>query len=268
MKSKNSIVVFLTVALVLGGVATLSSFANISVVFAAEIVANLSGQEEVPSVDTPAIGTVWFETNQPTNETIQFYINASNIQNATAGHLHSGVVGENGPIVVTLFNFTSAQNTVSEDGNITAINLEGPMQGKTVTDLVTAINSNSTYVNVHTVQNPNGEIRGQIIGMAMDNTTMAMDNTTMAMDNTTMAMDNTTMAMDNTTMAMDNTTVVIGEPKVAPPQIAASQGGDGGSDSGDGGSDSGDGGSDSGDGGSDSGDGGSDSGDGGSDNEN
>ena len=139
MKSKNSMV-FLTVALVLGSVAALSYFSNISVVFAQELMANLSGQEEVPAVDTPATGMVFLTPIQPTNGPIQFYVNASNIQNATAGHLHSGVVGENGPIVVTLFNFTSAQNVVSEDGNITAINLEGPMQGKTVADLLTAIN--------------------------------------------------------------------------------------------------------------------------------
>jgi hypothetical protein len=36
------------------------------------------------------------------------------------------------------------------------------MQGKQISDLVTAMNNGSTYINVHTVQNPNGEIRGQI----------------------------------------------------------------------------------------------------------
>jgi hypothetical protein len=41
--------------------------------------------------------------------------------------------------------------------------LEGPMAGKTLEgDLVKAIQNGEAYVNVHTVQNPNGAIRGQI----------------------------------------------------------------------------------------------------------
>jgi hypothetical protein len=41
--------------------------------------------------------------------------------------------------------------------------LEGPMQGKTISDLATAMKNGSTYANIHTEQNPNGEIRGQIM---------------------------------------------------------------------------------------------------------
>jgi len=48
-------------------------------------------------------------------------------------------------------------------GNITANMLEGPMEGKQIANLTTAMKNNETYVNVHTHQNPNGEIRGQII---------------------------------------------------------------------------------------------------------
>jgi hypothetical protein len=33
------------------------------------------------------------------------------------------------------------------------------MAGKQVTDLVTATSNGETYVNIHTEQNPNGEIR-------------------------------------------------------------------------------------------------------------
>ena len=79
------------------------------------------------------------------------------------GRLHSGAEGENGPIVVTLFKFDSSQNTVLQNGTFAANNLEGPMQGKTVAELINAIKNNTTYVNVHTEQNPNGEIRGQIV---------------------------------------------------------------------------------------------------------
>ena len=40
---------------------------------------------------------------------------------------------------------------------------EGPLADKALeTDLVKAIQSGEAYVNVHTVDNPNGAIRGQI----------------------------------------------------------------------------------------------------------
>jgi hypothetical protein len=37
------------------------------------------------------------------------------------------------------------------------------MEGKTLEDLVAAMDSGETYVNVHTAEHPDGEIRGQII---------------------------------------------------------------------------------------------------------
>jgi hypothetical protein len=48
-------------------------------------------------------------------------------------------------------------------GNISDSSLKGPMEGKTLEDLVTAMDSGQTYVNIHTAQHPDGEIRGQII---------------------------------------------------------------------------------------------------------
>jgi CHRD domain len=54
-----------------------------------------------------------------------------------------------------------AMNEVSENGTITADKLEGPMAGKQISDLAAAGNNGTLYVNVHTEQNPNGEIRGQ-----------------------------------------------------------------------------------------------------------
>ena len=47
-------------------------------------------------------------------------------------------------------------------GNITDTDLTGPMQGKTLSDLISAIKNGDTYTNVHTPSHPDGEIRGQI----------------------------------------------------------------------------------------------------------
>jgi hypothetical protein len=50
-----------------------------------------------------------------------------------------------------------AGDTISNDM------LEGPMAGKTLEgDLVKAIQNAEAYINVHTAQNPDGAIRGQI----------------------------------------------------------------------------------------------------------
>ena len=51
-------------------------------------------------------------------------------------------------------------------GNITDSILTGPMQGKTLDDLAAAIESGDTYVNVHTSEHKDGEIRGQLSNTA------------------------------------------------------------------------------------------------------
>jgi hypothetical protein len=167
MTIKNNKMLFLTIALALGSVIAVSAISSTPTASANhDFAANLTGQEEVPVVDTQATGQAIFVPVQPTNETIDFYVNATGIQAVTQAHIHSGVRGENGPIVVTLFTFDPTQNPDQNgftiNGNITAINLEGPMQGKTTSDLISAMKNGSTYVNVHTEQNPNGEIRGQL----------------------------------------------------------------------------------------------------------
>lgn len=136
-----------------------SGLANSAMAQEQKFVATLSGQEEVPPTNSQATGMAEVTV---TGESAEYSVNATNIQGVTAGHIHSGKQGENGPIVVTLFKNESPTNEVSETGSVTADKLEGPMAGKQLTDLVTAMNNGTTYVNIHTEQNPNGEIRGQI----------------------------------------------------------------------------------------------------------
>ncbi|HSF00949.1 MAG TPA: CHRD domain-containing protein [Nitrososphaeraceae archaeon] len=126
----------------------------------------LSGNEEVPPVQTDATGSAEFTA--PHFDNIGYSVNVSNIDKVTAAHIHSGKIGENGPIVVTLFKTETPSiepiNGNLASGNITNANLEGPMAGKTVIDLTKSMELGETYVNVHTEENPNGEIRGQIKG--------------------------------------------------------------------------------------------------------
>ena len=141
------------------------SVSKSSIIFAQDAenkyISSLSGDNEVPPVKTNASGSVWFKTN---SDNIMYSINVTNIQDVTAAHIHSGIEGENGPVVVTLYKSENAGKTPEElaSGNITADMLEGPMTGKQISDLVTAMQNGETYVNVHTKQNPDGEIRGQL----------------------------------------------------------------------------------------------------------
>lgn len=122
----------------------------------------LSGDQEVPPVITQAAGIADFSPSND-GESIEYTITADNINGATAGHIHFGIESQNGEVVVTLFKFDSPQNEVSESGTINADDLSGPLEGMQISDLVDAFNDGNTYANIHTEQNPDGEIRGQII---------------------------------------------------------------------------------------------------------
>jgi hypothetical protein len=127
--------------------------------------ATLSGQNEVPPVETSATGEAEFTA--PANDTIKYRINVTGIMNASAAHIHMAKEGENGDVIADLLNTPSSKDKDTAygmifRGNLTDSSLKGAMQGKTLGDLAAAMDSGDTYVNVHTAENPNGEIRGQI----------------------------------------------------------------------------------------------------------
>lgn len=122
----------------------------------------LSGDQEVPPVNTSAAGIADFSLSDD-GDSVDYTIAADDIEAATAGHIHFGIEGQNGPVVATLFEFDSPQDEVSESGTITSDDLSGPLEGMQISDLIDAFNDGNTYANIHTEQNPNGEIRGQII---------------------------------------------------------------------------------------------------------
>jgi hypothetical protein len=127
--------------------------------------APLSGENEVPAVQSSATGLAEF--TPPVNDTIKYRINITGISGATGAHIYSGQAGANGEVVADLLTETTKNRDTSYGmtirGNLSDSSLKGPMQGKTLADLVAAMDSGETYVNIHTAQNPNGEIRGQIV---------------------------------------------------------------------------------------------------------
>jgi CHRD domain len=145
------------------------SLAHINLAFAQEneqtepFSAMLSGGEEVPPVDTAATGVASFTVEG--GESIKYDVNVTGMDKVTAAHIHNAPIGENGDVVVTLFKADSPTGQISgslANGSITASDLEGQMQGSPFRDIIRALERGEAYVNVHTEENPNGEIRGQI----------------------------------------------------------------------------------------------------------
>jgi len=126
-----------------------------------KFIAELTGKEEVPPNGSPSTGFAWVKI---TNDEIRYEVNVTDMDKVNAAHIHLAEAGKNGPVVLTLFmgGPTEQVNGTVGEANVTASNLEGPMKGKDVTDLVTAMKNGTTYVNVHTTDFPNGETRGQL----------------------------------------------------------------------------------------------------------
>ena len=122
----------------------------------------------LPPVETDPPGDAFFTHFK--NDTIKYkvQVNSTGGFNASAAHIHMGKEGENGQVVIDLLNTPTSKDKVTTygiifRGNLTDSGLKGPMQGKTLGDLAAAMDSGDVYVNVHTPEHPDGEVRGQIV---------------------------------------------------------------------------------------------------------
>jgi CHRD domain len=129
----------------------------------------LTGQNEVPPKNTKATGS--FEIELSADGSISNYIlNVANINNVISAHIHEGGKGTNGPIILTLHTSKNPSNIMSgtlAQAKVYSNLFEGPLAGKYISDLIKLINDGKAYVNVHTTQNPQGEIRGQLSNAAL-----------------------------------------------------------------------------------------------------
>lgn len=130
------------------------------------LTAELSGENEVPATESNAPGVADFQLRTADDEQeVGYSVNLTGFDDIAAAHIHSGSEGDNGPIVVTLSNGAEAEDDSDEiqlNGDITAADLEGPLEDSEIADLVDSLNNGSAYVNVHTEVYPDGAIRGQI----------------------------------------------------------------------------------------------------------
>ena len=138
-------------------------------------VAVLSGAEEVPARETLARGTATFHVSADDSE-VAYRLIVANIENAFAAHIHCGPQGANGPVGVTLY--TGQAGSGRADGVLAEGTFTGPNPGNAcgwadLGQVLDAMRSGNTYVNVHTNDGvappdsgagdfPGGEIRGQV----------------------------------------------------------------------------------------------------------
>ncbi len=196
MLSTRRSLLLATLALVLttGIGATMSSCAR--------MVAHLSGDQEVPPVETFATGEALFYYIEPPSvpvpdvvppiedppvddprpgrpsppvfseeARIDYTLIAAGIEGVTQAHIHCGAADVNGPIVVFLFGLDPLGRTVSGiqaegailDADVMAVadSAECPGGVASLSDLAAKMKAGQAYVNVHTLANPAGEIRGQ-----------------------------------------------------------------------------------------------------------
>jgi hypothetical protein len=140
--------------------------------FAAPLVfrATLTGDQEVPPVDTSARGTGSFRATPGLDE-LRFDLRVTSGVGVTMAHLHCAPAGVNGPIVAFLFGPADPPVDVSgklASGTITNADIlptDGEPCGATINNvasLYAAILEGRVYANVHTTDNPAGEVRAQL----------------------------------------------------------------------------------------------------------
>jgi hypothetical protein len=110
----------------------------------------LSGEQEVPPVDTPASGIAELDIDLDTGA-VSGTLLVEDME-PTGAHIHDGFAGTNGPILVHLEQDSADPNRFSFAANaaLTAAQLERLLEG-------------GLYLNVHSAAHPPGEVRGQIL---------------------------------------------------------------------------------------------------------
>lgn len=124
-----------------------------------EFLVELTPEEEVMEVDSEATGEAHFKVSED-GESLDFSLQAD-LDQAMAGHLHSGPKGEDGPVELFLFENDDPVDYDGEiaTGTLTEDDLVGDLSWE---EFSMALVAGEVYVNLHTETFPEGEIRGQL----------------------------------------------------------------------------------------------------------
>jgi len=128
------------------------------------LLASLTGAEEVPTALTFASGA--FDVTFNNDQTSMFITltQAGLGVPVTAAHIHIGPPGAEGPII---FPLAETFSDVPLNLTLTAADLTAQTGATTFEEAIDALLGGATYVNLHTQNFPDGEIRGQILPPAL-----------------------------------------------------------------------------------------------------
>ena len=166
MKTVLAIIVAFIAAAATLSLTTFDTFTS-AVTQRQNFIAQLKSEMVVPPVISNATGVAYFQLDMEDNDKIKYSLIATDLHGVKAAHIHSGKEGEkNGPIIVALYTPFRPPvlfgRILSVHDIITSDILQGRLAGKQLSDLVNVMNNGTTYVDIHSQEYPNGEIRGQI----------------------------------------------------------------------------------------------------------
>jgi len=160
-------------------VAVIQLIYSVSIAYAAENLDRywsvLTGEQQLPPNNTNALGYVGLKF-QDDRTRLVYIVNAEHIGKVTAVNLYQTDKEQNGTLVLDLLHSPrelmkgvdkvvektlegKTKGTISI-GGATSDDLQGQLKGKSLSDLHELIVNGSIYVNIHTKDFPNGEIRG------------------------------------------------------------------------------------------------------------
>ncbi len=127
--------------------------------------ARLTGDQEVPPVDTAMTGKVKIQFDEAFSEA-EFTLTVNDGVRVQQAHIHCAPAGVNGPIIIFLAGFHAPGWDVDgkwiSNARFTNANIVNTACGTTLAEIAESMRNGNTYANVHTVAHPGGEIRGVI----------------------------------------------------------------------------------------------------------
>lgn len=128
-------------------------------------VAALRGSAEVPPVMTDTQGRFAIDFNETfTRARFELFVNDG--ERITQAHFHCAPRGVNGPIFIFLAGFHERGWDLTGEwiggAVITNDNIIEPSCGTTLRQVARSMQNGQVYVNVHSIANPGGEVRGQV----------------------------------------------------------------------------------------------------------
>ncbi|MFL5079851.1 MAG: CHRD domain-containing protein, partial [Microvirga sp.] len=114
----------------------------------------LTGEAETPAGDPVGTGEATIRARKGQGQ-VCYRLDTSHLSGIAAAHIHRGVAGVAGPVVIPLITPASGSSTGCSPASraVVAALLKAPA---------------AYYVNVHTAEFPGGAIRGQLAGTATD----------------------------------------------------------------------------------------------------